>query len=87
MYTLRGSFPEFAAFMQGYVSGAARAEHAEVLLAEWRDFERWLSDRIGSASPGEVLEALLAAHGEGASAILQEHLGEYAVRRSPQTTR
>ena len=60
MYTPNGSFPEVIAFLRGYVSGVARVDAQEPLVAEWEAFEAWLASRTGTA-PAAALDALLVS--------------------------
>jgi hypothetical protein len=67
MYTPTGTVREAAAFIHGYVSGAALCSAYREPLDEWYEFEDWIRRRLKTSSTPLYI---LAEHPDG----LQEFL-------------
>ena len=50
IYTLGGTFEEVVAFLEGYVSGMAKADPYAPPVLQWASFQSWLSERLGVSS-------------------------------------
>ena len=53
MYTLRGSYPEILAFLEGYYSGLAKLQSDLTVIENWSSFQQGLAEKL-DVSPSDV---------------------------------
>jgi hypothetical protein len=61
MYTIGGSIPEVAAFLEGYFSGAhVKASEASTIVTEWQDYVEFIGVEFGSTDWNDVFRSVTA---------------------------